>query len=180
MTAGCFRATRDLRRRGVEAFSTPSTPTIQQQPNQIARAKRAFTSSAVYCNRLLASIALKVRTLQKLAKLVDGQPGITDNPGHRKGIDRVVPRTGENTLSVRKHDMLALACDPKTDRLQHPYRIQMVDADELRHRLRDFDFTYVCIAQQFVAHREVVDDGVSNVRERLRFIGALRPATGQT
>jgi len=117
-------------------------------------------------------------TLQQVAKLIDGQSCVADNPTHRKGIDGVVSRNGENTLPVRKHDMLPFACDPKADLLLHPHRIQMVDAGELRHSLRDLDFTHISIAQQFVAHREIISDGVSNVREGLRLIRTLRPAAG--
>ena len=63
-------------------------------------------------------------TLQQVAKLIDGQPCVADNPTHRKGIDGVVPRNGENTLPVREHDMLPLACNPKADLLQHPHSIK--------------------------------------------------------
>ena len=55
------------------------------------------------------------RILQQVAKLFEGQPGVSDNPTHRKGIHGVVTRNGENTLAVGEHDMLALACDPKTN-----------------------------------------------------------------
>jgi len=40
------------------------------------------------------------RTLHRVAKLFDRQPGVTDNPTHRNGIDRIVTRNGENTLTV--------------------------------------------------------------------------------
>ena len=73
-----------------------------------------------------------------------------------------MPRNGENSRTVGKHNMLALSCNPKSNFFQHAHGIQMVDAGELWRRLRDLDFTYVGITQQFVAHRQVVNDGVAN------------------
>ena len=96
-----------------------------------------------------------------------------------KRIHGVVSRDGQITLPIGEHDMLALPRDVKPELLQHSHGIQVVDARELRYELRDVNFTHVGIAQQLIAYGQIVYDGLTNIRERLSFRGALRPATGQ-
>ena len=117
--------------------------------------------------------------LQQLPKSLDGRACVTDNATHRERIHGVVSRDGQNTLPIGEHNMLALPRDAKPKLLQHSHGIQVVDARELRHELRDLNFTHVGIAQQLIAYGQIVYDGLTNICERLSFRGALRPATGQ-
>jgi len=71
--------------------------------------------------------------LQQFAKLVDGQTRVLYNSTHRDGIHRIVTRNDYFSLSVRHHDMLALAKNPETSVLQCSNDIKVIDSGQLRH-----------------------------------------------
>jgi hypothetical protein len=48
---------------------------------------------------------------QELAELFDREPGIARDAAHRKRLDRVMPRNGDNPCSIGHHYVLALAND---------------------------------------------------------------------
>lgn len=74
-----------------------------------------------------------------LAELLGRQTSISRDSAHREGIDGIVTRNGHNALAVGHDDMLALARDAKADLLEHPDRVEVIDAREFGHALPDLD-----------------------------------------
>lgn len=61
------------------------------------------------------------------------QSSIPNDPGHRKRIDRIVARYGDEARTVRHYDVLALADYPKACLLECLDRFEMIDAGEPGH-----------------------------------------------
>jgi len=70
---------------------------------------------------------------QELFELLDCQPGITDDGGHRLRIDRIISRNDNSQLSFRHEYVLTLAIDLETGFLERFHRAQMIYAGKLRH-----------------------------------------------
>ena len=83
---------------------------------------------------------LPARTLQEPAKLFDREARIANDPAHGEGVHRVVARNREDARVVRHDDVLALTRDTEAGLLKGSHGIEMVDAGELGHGSRDFDF----------------------------------------
>ena len=62
-----------------------------------------------------------------------GQTGVTNDPAHRKRLDRVVPRDGHLPRAIAHDDVLSLPDDLKSRLLQSSNGILMVDAGNARH-----------------------------------------------
>lgn len=82
-------------------------------------------------------------------------------------------RNGDYSLPIGHDDVLPLARDAEANLLQHPNGIEVIDAGDLRHRSDDLDFPNVRVLEEFVADREVIADGVLNVRKRFSLGSAL-------
>jgi hypothetical protein len=50
--------------------------------------------------------------------------------------------------------VLALASDTKADLLEHPDRVEVIDARDTRHPLADLHLTYLDIVEQVIANGE--------------------------
>ena len=100
---------------------------------------------------LIRSALLGGQSLEQLPELLDRESGVTHKTAHREGIDRVVTRNGENSLAIRHHNMLALACNPETRLLKSTNCIQVVDASDFGQSLhRDFDFADLFATELFL------------------------------
>src|SRR5262249_26962649 len=70
---------------------------------------------------------------QELFELLDCQPGITDDGGHRLRIDWIFSRNHNSQLSFRHEYVLALAINPETGLPKCFDRAQMINVRKLRH-----------------------------------------------
>ena len=78
--------------------------------------------------------------LQKLAELLDSEPGITNKTTHRECIDWIVTRNGKDPLPIGHHDVLALAHDLEPRLFEGAHRVEVIDARDLWQGLyRDLD-----------------------------------------
>jgi hypothetical protein len=72
-------------------------------------------------------------TLKQLAKFVIRQAGVSYNSAHRYGIDRIVPRNRQFSVTIGQNDMSTLAQYRETNLLQSPNCILVIYAWQLRH-----------------------------------------------
>ena len=70
---------------------------------------------------------------EQFAKLLDGEPGVTNDPTHREGIHRVVARNRKDALAVRHDDMFTLPQNAESSPLQSPNRLKMENSWKLAH-----------------------------------------------
>src|SRR5574340_741431 len=69
---------------------------------------------------------------EKVAELLNREPGIADNAAKGKGVHRVVPRNGQDAATVRHDGVLTLAYDHKPRLLESTDSVEMIDARNLR------------------------------------------------
>ena len=69
-----------------------------------------------------------INGLKKLAKLLDGKPGVADDTAEGKCVDGVVTRDGEDPRAVGHNDMFALTDYRKSGLFESTDRIEMIDA----------------------------------------------------
>ncbi len=69
--------------------------------------------------------------LQEIAKLLDGQSGITNDTAECTGVDRVMTWNREDARAVRHDNMFSLAGNGKFCFLQRSHRIEVADARNL-------------------------------------------------
>ena len=84
-----------------------------------------------------------------------GETGITNDPAHRQGIDRIVAGNRQDAGAVRHDDVLALTSNAKPRLLQCANGLLVVDARDLRHVSsdRDVDLTDVRVFEQVIHYR---------------------------
>jgi hypothetical protein len=68
--------------------------------------------------------------LQEFTKLLGGKARIANDTTESKGIDRVVPRDGEDAGAVRHNDVLPLANDRKASLLEGTHGIEVIDTGD--------------------------------------------------
>ena len=82
--------------------------------------------------------------------------------------------------SIRHDDVLALLGDPESSFFECPDGAKVRDSRYLRHWLcRDFHFPQILLPCELPGDFEVFPNCVLDVRQSLRFGGALRPAPGK-
>lgn len=69
--------------------------------------------------------------LQKLAKLLDGQARIANDPAERESVDGVMARNNKNAAAVRHDNMLTLTHYFETGFFKSTNGIEMADAGDL-------------------------------------------------
>lgn len=116
---------------------------------------------------------------EKVLELFDVESSITSDASHRECINWIVARNRHNSNAVRHHNVLTLAHDAKTDLLQSPDRIQMIDPRESLAQLKSHPyFANIFTADEVVDRSEILTNGILDVFERLLLGCALGPATG--
>jgi hypothetical protein len=68
--------------------------------------------------------------LQELAKLLDGEAGISGDPAHSESVDGIVTRDGQDALTVGHDDVLALTHYPEPGLLKRTHCVEMIDTRE--------------------------------------------------
>ena len=68
------------------------------------------------------------RGLEKLTKLFNRKPCVSNNTTQRKCIDRVVARNGQDALTITHNDVFALTHNSKPGLFKCAYRIKVIDA----------------------------------------------------
>ena len=66
--------------------------------------------------------------LEKLSKLLDRKPCISNYTAQRKCIDRVMAWNGQDALTIPHNDVFALAHNSKPGLFKRAYCVKMVDA----------------------------------------------------
>jgi hypothetical protein len=118
---------------------------------------------------------------KKFAELVRCDAGIPDNASHRERVHRIVPGNRQNPPSVCHDDVLALSGDAEPRFFECPDSPEMRDSRYLRHVLcRNFHFPQILLAGKLFSDFEIFANGVLDVRQRLLFRCALRPAPWET
>ena len=87
------------------------------------------------------------------------------HPGQFQRIHGIVPRHGDNSLTVGHHDVFPLPGHLESSSHQRFDGPEMGDAGNPRHGLRrNFHFPQTPLAGQTLGHFEIFADGVPNVR----------------
>lgn len=68
------------------------------------------------------------RGLEKLTKLFNRKPCVSNNTTQRKCIDRVVARNRQDALTITHNDVFALTHNSKPGLFKCAYRIKVIDA----------------------------------------------------
>ena len=129
------------------------------------------------CSRCSTQLLL-VRPLQKLSELVDAQPGVSDDTGHREGVDGFGSGNGENVFAISHDHVLALSSDGETSLLKCANSVLMIDAREFRHLDGDVDFTDLSVTDLVSHHLDILLYCFTDIRESFLLSSALRPASG--
>jgi hypothetical protein len=69
--------------------------------------------------------------LEELPKLFETKPRITDNPTHRKCVDWIVARNGEDPCTVCHDNMCALPQNSEASFLQCSHSAKVIDSRQL-------------------------------------------------
>jgi hypothetical protein len=117
-------------------------------------------------------------SLQELPEGALIQSGVPDYPAHGERVDRIMARDREDSDTVRHDDVPSLARDTEAGLFEGANRVEVVDAGDFRHTLRHVDLADHVALEQLLTDHEVLPDGAPDVRQRLRFVRALRPAAG--
>lgn len=119
-------------------------------------------------------------TSQQLFELVDSQPGIADDFGHRIGIDGIIPRNLDRSQTVAQDDVPSFADHNKTGSFQGVYGSEVRDTRELRHGRLNRDLFPIDFGSEagldLRLNVEVFLDCNADVFQRLLFGHALAAA----
>jgi hypothetical protein len=81
----------------------------------------------------MGTLIKKALLSKQLAEFLSAQSSVLCDPAHRKRLNWIVARNRDLPGSITHHNVLTLANCRESRLFQSPYRVQMIDSDNLGH-----------------------------------------------
>lgn len=103
---------------------------------------------------------------QKFAERIGGETCVAHDSAHRERIDWIMPRNGEDSRSVRHHNVLTLPNYPEASFLQRSHREKVIDSLDFTQSLDldgNVEFANIASFKKVIAYFEIFADCVTRI-----------------